>query len=1064
MARGFIGLNAVGFLQSRQAAWLMEPTPMSNLQHLQSELKSPVARYGLAMLSVLVATLVRLPFEPLLRGKGLFELYYLPVVLVAWYCGTLPTIVTTLLSLGISCYYLLAPERSWKINDAADVAALVLFLLVCAALTGLSRAASRLRRRAEHALAVAHRAQSAANAAMWELDEHGAFDETGELGRLFGLARAGALLTIDDLRRAVHPDDRVRLAQARRAALEKGTQINVEFRIHHSSLGERWLMAIGEAVREPSERPVRMAGVMADITDRKRGELALARLAAIVESSEDAIVSKSLDGTIRSWNPAAQRLFGYTAEEAIGQSILILIPPERAHEEAAILERIRAGQRLEHFETVRRAKDGRLIDISLTVSPVRDSSGDVIGVSKTARDITQRKRSEQALAVQREWFRVTLSSIGDGVIASDREGRITFMNPCAESLTGWTAKQAEGKPLADILNIINETTRERVENPCKKVMTMGRVLGLANHTVLVSGDGAEHPIADSAAPILDGQGNILGAVFVFHDVTEQRRAAAALAEQREWFETTLSSIGDAVIATDINRRVTFMNPVAEYLTGWRFDRAKDRNFLKVFQIINEQTRKKAEDPVSRVLREGVVVGVANHTVLNAADGSERPVDDSGAPIRDRDGRIIGVVLVFRDVTERHRAEKARQAMLQEREHLLASERTARADAERANRLKDEFVAMLSHELRTPLTPILGWTELLQRAPADAELVRKGLVVIERNTRAQSQLVSDLLDVSRIIAGKLRLDMQPVDLASVVRAAVETLSGAAEANAVQIRLSLDGTIDRTVGDPARLQQVVWNLMTNAVKFTPARGHIDVTLRRAVSTAEIVVTDSGIGIEPEFLSNLFERFSQAESSVNRRFGGLGLGLSIVRELVQMHGGTVTAESAGEGRGASFTVRLPIIAPETPSAGHRAYDIDSTEQEIDSGKLHGLEILVVEDEPDTRDLIKRILERYGAIVSTSSNGLEALEMFEARRPSILVSDIGLPEIDGYELIRRIRARGRSDGGAIPAIALTAFAGAEDRARALRAGYQAHVPKPIEAREFVAVVASFIDPIARA
>jgi PAS domain S-box-containing protein len=1032
---------------------------MWNAKVRTSELTTPFARYSLAILLVGLATLVRLPFEPIVAGRAPFSLFYVPVVIVAWYGGAMPTLVTALLSAGIGWYFLLPPERSWKIEHPGDLVALVLFFVVCAMLTAMSRAASGIRRRAEDALALAHRAQSAASAAVWESDLHGALVETGELPRLFGLDENSAP---EQLQQVIHAEDRDRVAKAARDSLETRSQFRAEFRIQHPKLGERWLASIGEPVREPSGRPTRMAGLTIDVTERKRGEAAVARLAAIVEASRDPIIGARLDGTIESWNAAAESLFSYTQTEVIGRNIVTLIPHEHREGYADLLKQVSSGEQPQHLESVRLTKEGRAVEVMLTVSPIRNAAATIIGISEIVRDITERKRAAQALAAQREWFRVTLSSIGDAVIASDCDGRVTFMNAVAQKLTGWPAHDAEGKPLVTVFNIMSERTRERVDNPSETVMRTGRIIGLANHTVLIGRDGSERPIADSAAPISDGDGKILGVVLVFHDVSEQRRAQAALAEQREWFETTLESIGDAVIATDINRRVIFMNPVAEYLTGWRLEQARDRDSREVFKIVNEETRQAVEDPISRVLNEGIVVGLANHTVLIAADGDEHPIDDSGAPIRDREGRIVGVVLVFRDVSERRRADAAKQASLQEREHLLNSERLARADAERANRLKDEFVATLSHELRTPLTAILGWTQILQLHPGDTDRVQHGLSIIERNTRAQARLVSDLLDVSRIIAGKVRLDVEPVNLSAIVQAALETQLAAAETKGIVIRQSLDARIGEMIGDPARLQQVVWNLITNAIKFTPTGGHIDVSLRRVGSNAEIVIADSGIGINADFLSRLFDRFSQAERSSSRRFGGLGLGLSIVKELVQLHGGTVVAESPGEGRGATFKVTLPITQPPREGAMDRSGDGEGNARTEDASRLHDIRILVVEDESDARELIKRILEDCGAIVTTAATAQEGIETLSKNHPDMLVSDIGLPEVDGYELVRRVRARGPAEGGAIPAIALTAFAGAEDRTRALRAGYQAHVPKPIEPHLFVSVVASFVDLIA--
>jgi PAS domain S-box-containing protein len=785
-----------------------------------------------------------------------------------------------------------------------------------------------------------------------------------------------------------------------------------------------------------------------------RAEATQAYLAAIVESSDDAILSKDLNGIIQSCNRSAERMFGYAAEELIGRSVRILIPADRQAEEDYILDRIRHGDRIDHFETVRVTKDGNLIDISLTVSPVLDDSGAIIGVSKVARNITERKRAAAELAAQQAWFRVTLGSIGDAVIASSADGSVRFMNPTAERLTGWTAEEAHGRPLHEVFQIINEQTRELVDNPVAVVMRVGETVGLANHTLLIDRHGKERPIADSGAPIKD-DGHILGAVLVFRDVSEERQAEDALAEQREWFETTLESIGDAVIATDVQGRVVFMNPIAEHLTGWRFADARGRTCTDVFNIVNERTRRRVESPVSRVLVEGLVVGLANHTVLIGADGVERPIDDSGAPIRNREGRLVGVVLVFRDVTERRRTEIERQTYAAERERLLDAERIARADAERASRVKDEFVAMVSHELRTPLNAILGWTQLMQQRRADHTVLDRGLDVVARNARVQVQLISDLLDISRVVSGKLRLEIQPVDLAALIGDAVETIQPQAHAKAIRIEEALDPGVGLIAGDPARLEQVVWNLLSNAIKFTPSQGQVSVALRTVNSHAEVTVQDNGAGIRREVLPYIFERFHQADSSITRRFGGLGLGLAIVKHLVELHGGTVRADSAGEGHGATFTISLPssTVPPRSeqrPLGGRR----EDAQVPI---SLDGTHLLVVEDEPDTREFLKRLLETHGAIVNVAESAGAALSLFRDDPPDVLISDIGLPDIDGYELLRQIRQDSARAGERIPAIALTAYARPEDRRHALLVGYQAHLAKPVEPAELLAIIASF-------
>ncbi len=806
-------------------------------------------------------------------------------------------------------------------------------------------------------------------------------------------------------------------------------------------------------VRDATGRIIGASKIARDISEQKRNRAAQSYLAAIVESSEDAILSKNLDGIIQSCNTRAEELFGYTAAELVGRSIRILIPPDRQAEEDDILARIRRGERIEHFETVRLAKDGRAIDISLSVSAIRDRDGRVVGVAKLARDITEQKRLARELDAQREWFRVTLASIGDAVIASDPEGRVTYMNEPAQKMTGWGMDEAIGQPLTDVFHIINEKTRQPVDNPAGLVLRTGHVVGLANHTVLVDRNGAERPIADSAAPIRRAGGRTIGIVLVFRDVTDERRAEDAIAEQREWFETTLESIGDAVIATDVNGNVVFMNPIAEHLTGWQLARARGRSCAEVFNIINENSRRPVESPVTRVLAEGTVVGLANHTVLIGADGAERPIDDSGAPIRSRDGRMVGVVLVFRDVSERRRGEIERRDAAFERDRLLEAERAARADAERASRVKDEFVAMVSHELRTPLNAILGWTQLMLKPDAGPEVVTRGLDIIARNTRLQTQLISDLLDVSRIVAGKLRLDIAQVDLNSVVSDAIDTVQRDADAKQIAIRRELDAAAGIIAGDASRLQQILWNLLSNAIKFTSEGGQITVRLRRAGSDAEISVADTGVGIRPEFLPHIFDRFQQADQSITRRFGGLGLGLSIVKHLVELHGGSIVAASPGIGQGTTFTITLPSTVA-TAAADVPLHAVDG-EAPQPPESLSGIRILVVDDEQDTCEFLDRFLGGYGAQVVVARSATQALS--HIADVDIVVSDIGLPDVDGYELMHRVRMLPPSSGGTVPAIALTAYARTEDRTRAFRAGYQAHLAKPIEPAELVATISSF-------
>jgi PAS domain S-box-containing protein len=528
-------------------------------------------------------------------------------------------------------------------------------------------------------------------------------------------------------------------------------------------------------------QPVPIPGVGNHLAGRQQAEELRQVLAAIVESSHDAIIAKTLDGIITSWNRAAEQIFGYAPDEIIGRHIAVLKPPEHSEDVIQILERIRHGERVSHFETKRCTKDGRIIDVSLSVSPIRDAEGKIVGASKIARDITERKRAEE-----------------------------------------------------------------------------------------------------------------------------------------------------------------------------------------------------------------------------------------------------------------------------ERERLLAA-------AEAANRMKDEFLATLSHELRTPLNAIVGWARILQSGKVDADDLEEGLAAIERNAQVQSQLIEDLLDISRISSGNLRLDVQRLNVTEVIEAALAAVTPAANAKGIRIHKVLDSLAGPVTGDFARLQQVTWNLLSNAVKFTPKGGQVQVLLERVNSHVEISVIDTGMGIRPEFLPHVFDRFRQADATTTRRHSGLGLGLAIAKQLVEMHGGSLRAKSPGEGQGATFTITLPIIVvhPERPEAEKvRPKEADKTEELGLEGALAGLKVLVVDDEPDAQQVIRRVLEACKAEVALATSATAALELLGPFRPDVIVSDIGMPEQDGYDLIRQVRAR--YSAKQIPAAALTAFARTEERKRALLAGFQTHIAKPVDPAELTAAVAS--------
>ena len=710
-------------------------------------------------------------------------------------------------------------------------------------------------------------------------------------------------------------------------------------------------------------------------------ERASARLAAIVESSEDAIVGKTLEGIVTSWNAGAERLFGWTAAEMIGQPILKIIPERLQHEEAIILGKLRAGQRIERYETVRQHKSGQLLEISLTISPVRDRSGAIIGAAKIAHDITARRRAERKAEEEvRAWE--TLSRVGQAVAA-----------------------QLE---LERIVQAVTDAARE----------ISGAAFGAFFYNVGTAGQ-QSYSLQSLSGASREGFSKF-----------EMPRATEIFGPAYR---------GDGLVRSDdiqADPRYGNMAPHSGMPEG----------HLPVRSYLGARVISRTGECLG-----GLVLGHPEPGVFT--ERAERLV----AAIASQAAIAIDNAKLFQELRNRE-AELHRLAS--EREQFLESERAARSEAEHLSHMKDEFLATLSHELRTPLNAIQGWTTVLMQGTRSQEDAQ-ALQTIDRNVRAQARIIDDLLDMSRIVSGKIHLEVQPLHLHDVIEAALDAVRQSAEAKKIRLHTLLDSRIGLVRGDPNRLQQVLWNLLSNAVKFTPAGGRISVVLERVNSHVEIVVEDSGIGIRAEFLPFVFDRFRQADSTITRRHKGLGLGLSIVRNLVEMHGGSVRVKSPGENQGSTFIVALPIshVRAEEPRAGTEARAAPDPLDSVEIPRLDGVRVLVVDDEPDGRALIARILEGRGAQTTCAASAAEAFQCFERGHFDVLLSDIGMPDMDGYELIRRIRARTpSSDRDRLAAVAVTAYARAEDRQRSLLAGYQMHLAKPIEARELIAGIANLL------
>ncbi len=524
---------------------------------------------------------------------------------------------------------------------------------------------------------------------------------------------------------------------------------------------------------------------------------------------------------------------------------------------------------------------------------------------------------------------------------------------------------------------------------------------------------------------------------------ERRRDTAA------HMRAVLDGALEAVIGMDATGRVTFWNPSATHMFGWTREEALGQVLADL--IIPPPLREAHQRGLERFVRtgEGALLNRRLEVVGQRKDGSEFPVELAVTPLRE--GEFVTFHAFIRDITEHKRAEAEREGLLADTEH-------ARDQAEAASRAKDQFLATLSHELRTPLTSIVGWVYLLRSGQLDAETMNRGLETIERNAMLQAQLVSDILDMSRIMAARFRLVVRPVDVAPLIAAALDSLMPAARAKGLHVQPVLDPSAGPVLGDPDRLQQVFWNLLSNAVKFTSEGGHVQLRLAITDGSVEVTVEDDGVGIPADFLPHVFELFRQRDSSNTRAHGGLGLGLSVVRHLVEMHGGTVRADSRGEGQGASFTVRLPLLreADPSPSSSAAAPAADVAPPVPDLPSLAGVTVLVVDAGVPVREVIGDVLRRSGAGVEMAGSAQEALETLVRTRPDILLTELDLPDESGYALLRKVRSLPDDAGGRTPAAVVTTRSRVEDRVEALLAGFQMHLDKPVRPAELVAVVSN--------
>ncbi|MBD2158321.1 PAS domain S-box protein [Leptolyngbya sp. FACHB-16] len=850
-------------------------------------------------------------------------------------------------------------------------------------------------------------------------------------------------------RSVIHPDDFESIYQIRSQAIQAGRAYEVECRLKRFDGTYRWHLARIVPVKNEQGQTVQWLGTATDIHTLKETQAALRESEAIARARAQELEAFMEAVPAGVWiahdpechhvtaNPAAHQLLDCPPGSTVTATPANGIYPFPFHFEKdgqplalTDLPMQRAGrlgeETQDEFDVV--FADGRVRTLWGRSVPLWNEQGQVRGVIGTFTDMSEHKRTERILREREQRFSTLFNGMEDwGLVyhlsPDGRPGRLIEVNDQACKKLGYSREELLSMAVSDII----VSAFVDLAYSLKTLLENRRMMFESVHR---HRDGHMIPCEVSATVFtLDGQ---LTVQSICRDITERRQAEQALRASEERYRQIVETADEGIWMVDANARTTFVNQKMAHLLGYTPNEMLGR---KMYEFMDD---------------EAIAIATANFQ--EQEQGIKEQQDfrfrckggsyiwtmiSTNLLMNDR-REFIGALAMITDVTARKQAER-------EREQILERERLARAEAERANRIKDEFLAILSHELRSPLNPILGWASLLQTRKVSEETLSQALQAIERNVRLQVQLVDDLLDVSRILRGKLALTEIPIDMVSIVNAAIETVQLAANAKSISIEMKPIDTKMMVLGDASRLQQVIWNLLSNAIKFSPNGGHVTIQLAQTDTQVQVQIHDTGKGISPDFLPHIFEHFRQQDSTTTRQFGGLGLGLAIVRYITEMHGGSVTADSPGEEQGATFTVLLPRLQQTEAEPDEPPQPLSA------STGLQGLRILVVEDNNDTRDFLAFLLEQSGAVATAAPSAQEGLALLDQQSFDLLISDIGMPDMDGYMLIRQIRSRSPETGGKIPAIALTAFAGEQDRQQTQEAGFQVHVAKPIMPNQLI-------------
>lgn len=1089
---------------------------------ISQALRTQLLAYGTALLTDAIALVLTLLLQPLF-APSVFALFY-PAVMISSLSGGLgPGLFATALAAIATVFFWLPLSNPLDSTTPNSLIRLILLIAVSLMICVLSNRYRLAKQRAEQMAQKLRESQELFESFMkhspmtaFIKDESGHYLYVNSLAeRVFNRELYDWLGKTDfDLypaevaRQLRHNDTEV---------LTTGEVLEV-LEIDPRDDGDRYFMSFKFPLHSSTGRKL-LAGMSLDITESRKTQAALQESEALfnclVESNLLGFVTWDLQGNIFDANAAFLQMVGYTQEDLQAGKLQWqnMTPPEWRWLDERAIEEFAKTREYTPYEKEFIRKDGSRIPILVGGLLLDYSQGR--GVSFVL-DLTEQKRTGEALRQSEQQFRQLADAMPQIVWAATANGEKQYVNQQWRAYSGLTLEQtADRDQIVQVYHpddvrtiqeqwIISQTTGVPYQVECRLKRAC---------------DGVYRWFLVRAVPIKNEQGEITHWYGTSTDIDDRKRAEEALQQSEAIARAKAEELAAFMEITPVALWIAHdphchevtanqaayslvQQPPGSVVTATPADGSDP---LKFKRVRNGQEIPTHDLPMQLAARTGKEVTDEMEFVFE--DGTVRFIYGKATPLRNENGDVRGVIAAFVDMTEHKQAE-------QEREKLLARERAAREEAEAANRIKDEFLAVLSHELRSPLSPILGWTKLLQTRKFDEQTTQRALETIERNARLQTQLIEDLLDVSRILRGKMVFNVSPVNLVNAIAAALETVQLAAQAKNIEIKFEVreedaktlsvstplsgfttrpkaeatrtpQSTSDRgagspplstlsasprfsitpssvsiqVAGDPSRLQQIVWNLLSNAVKFTPAGGNIEICLERVGMKAQIQVKDNGKGITPEFLPYLFDYFRQEDSKVTRKFGGLGLGLAIVRYLTELHGGTVKAESPGEGKGATFTVELPLLLDDGEIIADENAPLPLTPN---LSPLSGLKVLVVDDETEIRELTLVILKEAGAEVTVAASAAEALAVLNRYQFDALVSDIGMPDIDGYTLIRQVRQKPPEQGGKMPAIALTAYAGEIDQQQALLAGFQQHLAKPIAPAELVAAIVNLVQTIA--